>query len=194
MEKQKTFATPDYVLRRNKHEEIENGIEYDAVITIMAPAQQVYDYWRDLKNLPQFMKQLRSVEIKSSTKSHWIWQALRGQVEVEWDSEITHDVPGNKISWHAMEGSTVAHAGTVTFFDLPYNRGTAVHVHLSYRPPGGAVTDFIEKIVGESPQRVMMEDLRRLRNLMEAGEIPTIEGQPKGGMEPTVNPALYTHH
>jgi hypothetical protein len=41
---------------------------------------------------------------------------------------------------------------------------------------------------------MMMNDLRRLRSLLEAGEIPSIEGQPRGGMEPTVNPALYTHH
>jgi hypothetical protein len=40
----------------------------------------------------------------------------------------------------------------------------------------------------------MMNDLRRLRCLLETGEIPSIEGQPRGGMEATVNPALYTHH
>ena len=105
-----------------------------------------------------------------------------------------HDVPGAKISWRATENSRVSSAGTVTFYELPYNRGTAVHVHLTYHPPGGAVTDLVEKIVGEAPQKMIMSDLRRLRSLLEAGEIPSIEGQPRGGMEPTVNPVLYTHH
>lgn len=186
--------TPEHVLRHHKFEEIENGIEYDAVITIMSPAEKIYEFWRDVKNLPLFMDHLESVDVINSTKSHWVWKALRGSVKVEWDSEIIHDVPGAKISWRAIEDSGVNNACTVTFHELPYNRGTAVHIHLTYHPPGGAVTDFIEKIVGESPQRMMMNDLRRLRSLIETGEIPTIEGQPRGGMEPTVNPALYTHH
>jgi uncharacterized membrane protein len=191
---QQKSVAPDYVIRRNKHEEIENGIEHEAVITVMVPPMKVYEFWRDVTNLPLFMEHLKTVEVKNSTKSHWVWKALRGSVEAEWDSEIVHDVPGSKISWRATENSSVSSAGTVTFFELPYNRGTAVHVHLTYHPPGGAVTDFLEKIVGESPHRMMMNDLRRLRCLLETGEIPSIEGQPRGGMEATVNPALYTHH
>ncbi len=190
----KAAHSPETIIKRHLGEDLQNGIEHDAIITIMASAQEIYEFWRDLKNLPLFMKQLTSVEIKSSTHSLWKWKALRGQLDVEWESEITHDVPGSKISWRAKDGSTVSHAGAVSFFELPYNRGTAVHVHLSYHPPGGAVTDFLERIVGESPQRTMQEDLRRLRQLIEAGEIPTTEGQPRGGMEPTVNPAFYTHH
>jgi uncharacterized membrane protein len=41
------------------------------------------------------------------------------------------------------------------------------------------VTD-IAKLFGEDPELQIKEDLRRFRMLMEAGEIATTEGQPRG--------------
>ncbi len=175
-------------------DEIQNGIRFDSVITMMVPAEKVYAYWRDLKNLPNFMKHLSSIEITGSETSHWKWSVLKGQAEIEWDSEIVRDVPGALIAWRSKEGSTVAHTGEVSFRELPFNRGTEVRVLVNYHPPGGSVTDFLERILGESPQGELQEDLRRLRSLMEVGEIITVEGQSRGGMEETFNPKLYSHH
>ena len=174
--------------------EIKDGIEHEAVTTIMAPAAQIYQYWRELNNLPTFMKNLKSIEVKSSRLSHWKWSALHGQVEVEWDSEITHDEANRLIAWKSTEGSTVAHTGEVSFDELPHGRGTEVRVILHYHPPGGKVTDFIERVLGESPTLIQQENLRRLRGLMEVGRIPTTEGQSRGGMPETLNPKLHGHH
>ena len=40
--------------------------------------------------------------------------------------------------------------------------------------------NWIAKLFGENPSRVVREDLRNFKRLMETGEIPTIEGQPHG--------------
>lgn len=180
--------------RPHVNEEIADGIRFDSVITMMVPAETVYAYWRDLKNLPSFMKHLSSIEVTGAETSHWKWSVLKGQAEIEWDSEIIRDVHGSLIAWRSKEGSTVAHTGEVSFRELPYNRGTEVRVLVNYHPPGGSVTDFLEKILGESPQSELQDDLRRLRSLMEVGEIITTEGQSRGGLEETFNPKFYSHH
>jgi uncharacterized membrane protein len=38
----------------------------------------------------------------------------------------------------------------------------------------------VAKLFGEEPQMQVRGDLRRFKNLLEAGEIPTTEGQPHG--------------
>jgi uncharacterized membrane protein len=53
-------------------------------------------------------------------------------------------------------------------------------VSLTYAPPGGKVAAVIAKLFGEEPGQQVHDDLRRLKQLMEAGELPTIEGQPRG--------------
>lgn len=176
------------------NDEIENGIRHESVITVRASADTLFAFWRDLKNLPRFMKHLSSIEVTGAETSHWKWKVIKGAAEVEWESEITREVPGTLIAWRSKEGSTVAHTGEVSFQELPFDRGTEVRVMLNYHPPGGAVTDFMSKILGESPARELQDDLHRLRTLVETGEIITTEGQPRGGMEETVNPKFYSHH
>jgi uncharacterized membrane protein len=53
-------------------------------------------------------------------------------------------------------------------------------VHLQYEPPGGKVGAAIAWMLGHAPSQTIQEDLRRFKQLMEAGEIPTIQGQPRG--------------
>ncbi len=58
--------------------------------------------------------------------------------------------------------------------------GTRVTVHLQYNPPGGKLGAAVAKLFGEEPNQTIREDLRRFKQLMEAGEIPTTEGQSSG--------------
>lgn len=166
---------------------------HETVINIMRPALEIYSFWRDLNNLPKFMKHLKNIEVRTPTLSHWRWKALKDQVEVSWDSEITQDVPGSMIAWRTVGDSQVTHEGLVTFEGQAFSRGTFVRIRLAYDPPGRALTHFVEKLLGESPEATLRDDLRRLRQLLEVGEIPTIEGQPHGGLEPKMNPTIHHH-
>ena len=48
------------------------------------------------------------------------------------------------------------------------------------RPTAGAIGAAIAKLMREDPANQVMEDLRRLKQLMETGEIATTEGQATG--------------
>jgi uncharacterized membrane protein len=157
----------------------ELGIRVDHSITINRPRQEVYDFWRNLENLPRFMRHLQSVKVLDGDCSHWVATAPAGRT-VEWDAVIHCESSGERVAWRSLPGADVDNAGAVLFRDAPGGRGTEVKVELQYNPPAGMIGAVFAKFFGEEPGQQIAEDMRRLKQLLETGEIPTIEGQPTG--------------
>jgi len=155
-----------------------HGVKVLDAVTINAPAADLYRFWRNFENLPRIMRHLKSVTV-TGDRSHWVARAPLG-MSVSWDAEIVNDRPNELIAWRSIEGSMVDTAGSVHFRPAPGNRGTEVHINLKYDPPGGQVGSTLAWLFGEEPTLQIREDLLRLKQLMEAGEIATIEGQPSG--------------
>jgi len=153
------------------------GIKLEKVITIQRPPEQVYAFWRNLENLPRFMRHLKSVWNLGQRRSHWVAEAPLG-LSVQWDAEIIQDQPNEMVAWRSLEGSEVDSAGSVHFRRASGGRGTEVRVVLKYDPPAGQLGAAIARLFGENPEQTMREDLRRFKQLLEAGEIPTTQGQP----------------
>ena len=97
--------------------------------TINRPREELYSFWRDFKNLPQFMHNVHSVTIKDQIHSHWIIEAPGGKT-VEWDSQITQDEAGRLIAWQSLEGASVRNSGKVEFLDSPDDRGKIGRAHV----------------------------------------------------------------
>lgn len=150
-----------------------------AAITINAPSETVYASWRDFEGLPTFMYHLESVQPTGDGRSHWVAKAPGGTT-IEWDAEVTDDIPGERIAWRSVEGASVRNEGSVRFADAPGGQGTEVSVELAYSPPGGAVGSLVAKLFGEEPGQQISDDLRRFKQLVETGEIARSEGSPWG--------------
>jgi uncharacterized membrane protein len=148
-------------------------------VTIMRPQDELYRFWRNFENLPEVMTHLKSVTVASETQSHWVASAPFGKI-VEWDAEIYTERKNELIGWRSLAGSQVDTAGSVHFRPAPGNRGTEVTVTLKYDPPAGKIGAAIASLFGQSADAHVKEDLRRFKQIMEAGEAPTIEGQPQG--------------
>jgi uncharacterized membrane protein len=148
-------------------------------VTIERPAEDVYRFWRDFAQLPRFMKHLDAVSVSGDRRSHWVAHGPANS-HVEWDAEITEDRPNELIAWRSLDGADVDNSGTVRFEPATGGRGTVVRVEIDYRPPAGALGLAVAKLFGEAPQQQIEGDLRRFKNLMEAGELPTTAGQPAG--------------
>jgi uncharacterized membrane protein len=161
------YATP----RRSRSGEV----RVEKVLTINRPIQDVYHFWRQFDNLPRFMRHLESVEILSSTRSRWRAKAPAGMT-VEWEAEILQDRDQEWIAWRSIEGSDVQNSGSVRFKPAPGGRGTEIRVQLQYTPPAGALGRTIAKLFGEEPEQQVADDLRRFKQLMEAGEIAVSDG------------------
>lgn len=137
--------------------------------------EELYQFWRNFENLPQFMPYLESVQVTGEGRSHWVAKAPAG-TSVEWDAEITEDRPNELISWRSLEGADVENSGTVHFEPAPGNRGTVVKVDINYNPPAGAIGAAIAKLMGDDPGAQALESLRCFKQLMETGEIIISDG------------------
>ena len=71
-------------------------------IEVNKPAAKLYAFWRHLENLPRVMSHLRSVERINDRVSHWVAKTIPGRPTVEWDAEITDDVPNESIGWRSL--------------------------------------------------------------------------------------------
>lgn len=158
---------------------IHKGVKVQKTVTVNRSPAECYRFWRQFENLPRFMTHLKSVRVVDSTHSRWEARAPLGKT-VSWDAEIITDRPDELIAWKSVGDADVDNAGSVRFRPAPGNRGAEVTVEINYEPPGGRLGASIAWLLGEEPDIQVREDLRRFKQIMEAGEVPTTEGQPSG--------------
>jgi uncharacterized membrane protein len=156
------------------------GVKISDFVTIRKPAHPLYAFWRDPENLAKVIKHPVTITTRSPIEAHWSVSASPGDRPVEWDALIINDEPDQLIAWRSSDASEIAHAGTVRFVPAPGDEGTEVTVTLEYVPPGGRPGAMMAKISAEEAGQQIGGALRRFKALMEAGEIPTTEGQPVG--------------
>jgi uncharacterized membrane protein len=154
-------------------------MELTSTTTVARPAGEVYDFWHDLDRLPTFMAHLDEVRPTGPRTTHWKATAPFDQT-VEWDAQMTDDVPGQRIAWRSVDGSDVDNSGEVRFVSAPGGRGTEVHVTLRYDMPGGALGKALARYFGEEPSQQLDDDLRRFKQVMETGEVVRSDGAPEG--------------
>jgi uncharacterized membrane protein len=146
------------------------GIHVRESIRLERPLEEVYRFWRHLENLPRFMRHLERV-IENGARSQWV---ARGpaKLKVRWKAEIIHEIPNQVIGWRSLPGSDIGTAGSVKFSSVRGGRSTQLAVHLQYAPPAGRAGAAFAMLFGREPSQTIREDLRHLKQMLEAGEIP----------------------
>lgn len=161
---------------------VARDVHVEESITINKSPAEIYSFWREFENLPGFMKHLESVTTLASGISRWVAKGPTGE-PVEWDAEIYNEKENELISWRSLPGSEFVNAGTVRFEPAAGGRGTIVRVTMNYNVTGGKVTAALARLLGQAPEQMVAEDLRRLKQILETGEVATIEGQTSGRAE-----------
>lgn len=150
-----------------------------AVFLVNASPDQAYKLWRNFAGLPRFMVHLKSVRELDARRSEWT-AVGPGQREISWNAELTEDTPNQRIAWRSLPNSDVQTSGSVDFRADPQGRGTFVSAHVQYGVPGGSLTSGLATLFGKNPEFVVREDVRRFKQLVESGEVPTTRGQTHG--------------
>lgn len=166
----------------------EPGIFTKRSVTVNRPIEEVYAFWRNFENLPQFMRHLETVRMIDERCSHWVAKAPAGKT-VEWTAEIVHEKENELISWRATEDAQVYNEGTVRFATAPGGRGTEVRVALRYEPPGGVLGSKLAMLWREEPGQQVQDDLRRFKQVMELGEVVVSDATYRRGPHPAQPPA-----
>jgi uncharacterized membrane protein len=168
-----------FAMRDQVGDSSSSASEARSTIIVNIPPERAYSYWRDFSNLATFMNHLKSVQVTDPRHSRWTAYGPLSK-EVQWDAEITDERENELIAWRSIEGSDVNMEGLVQFSRATGGRGTLIEVSLRYEPPAGAVGSAAMKLLGKDPSFLMRQDMRRFKALLEAGEIPTTDGQSHG--------------
>ena len=162
-------SSPNYTKRQPEGGHAQVGRS----VTIRKPRSELFTYWRKFQNLPGFMENVEAID-ESGADGVFTWKikAPAGR-HVDVRTEISSEKQGEHIAWRSVEGSDIATCGEVRFKDAPGERGTRVSLVMSYDPPAGALGRAVAKIFLREPQVQARHDLKRLKMLMETGEIAT---------------------
>jgi len=158
--------------------DVARDVHVEKSIVIDKSPEALYSFWRDLENLPRFMDHLESVNSVGFNRWHWVVKGPVG-TRPEWDAEIYNEKPNELIAWRSLDG-TVTNAGSVRFEPTSDGAGTQVKVVLNYNAPGGKASALLAKLFGQEPGQMIEGDLRRLKQILEGGEIAAVEDSPSG--------------
>lgn len=168
-----------WALERATHRETPQTYEARATFAINCSAEQAYRLWRDFEGLSRFLVHIDSVRAIDQTFSEWTAVGPFGK-RLGWISEIIEDRPNERIAWRSVPGSDVETRGEIEFRPRTAQRGINVSARIEYLPPAGATAHALAVVLGRHPEFTIREDLRRFKAMLEAGEVPTIVGQPHG--------------
>lgn len=141
-------------------------------VTIAAPPGPLFNMWRNPTQLARFMRHVRSVEEAEDGTWHWV---LSGPAEADVTllTRIVEEREGEFVAWRSVEGSEIEAEGKVSFREAPAGRGTMVEAIIAYQPPGGTIGHWIAKAFGSDPAMLGRHELKRLKMMIETGEIAT---------------------
>ncbi len=141
----------------------------ESSVVVETPVSQVFDYWRTLENLPNFMSNIEEVRSVGNRRTHWRVKGPLG-VKLEFDAQTTQEQENQVIAWESLDGD-VDTSGEVRFQELGPNR-TRVEVSMNYAdPPGGKLGEVGARIVA-NPQVMVDQDLQNFKEILEGRATP----------------------
>ena len=141
----------------------------ESSVEIEAPVEKVYDYWKTLENLPQFMTNVEEIHPTGPDTTHWVVKGPLG-AKLEFDAKTTQNKPNEAIGWNSENGQ-VQTSGQVRFKKVDADR-TRVEVQMNYwDAPGGKAGEVASRIVA-NPELMVQQDLRNLKEILEGTATP----------------------
>jgi uncharacterized membrane protein len=141
----------------------------ESSVEIEAPVEKVYDYWKTLENLPQFMTNVEEIRPTGPDTTHWVVKGPLG-AKLEFDAKTTQNTPNEAIGWNTENGQ-VQTSGQVRFQKVDEDR-TRVEVQMNYwDAPGGKAGEVASRIVA-NPELMVQQDLRNLKEILEGTATP----------------------
>lgn len=162
-----TGYCPAYDVMNNTKALKGKNISITTSLSIDKPVNEVYNAWRKLENLPQFIKHLHSVSTIDSTTSQWEAKIPGGIGKLSWKAEILMDEPNRILSWHSLPNATISNAGKVKFTDN--GNTTDIEVTLSYHAPLGKAGELTAKLFTPMFKNILQKDIEGFKAYIENG-------------------------
>jgi uncharacterized membrane protein len=143
-------------------------------IEVAATVEDVFRYWSNFENFPNFMSTVEEVRLTAQDTSHWRVKGPLGK-SVEFDAKTTELDPNRGIGWNTVDGDVMT-SGEARFEEVSPGR-TRIEVTMNYAdPPGGTVGEAVANVLS-NPERNLREDLENFARIVERGELGGPEAQ-----------------
>jgi uncharacterized membrane protein len=144
-------------------------LEITETMTVERPVAEVYQAWRQLENLPRFMKHLKEVDQITPKRSHWEAKIPGGLGKISWEAQITFEKENEVLLWTSLPGSAISNSGEVFFKEIDEN-STVVKATIIYQPPAGEAGKTIAKILNNLFGNMIREDIRGFKKMIESNK------------------------
>jgi len=143
-------------------------------IDLDVPVTTAYNQWTQFEEFPAFLSFVEQITQQDATHNHW--KVNIAGSEREFDTEITEQLPDDRIAWNS-KGGEVDHAGVVTFHKLS-DTTSRLAVQIDWEPKG-----FVEKAGAalDIPDRAVQAELHNFKKFIES------RGTADGAWRGTVN-------
>lgn len=143
-----------------------DDIHLSGHVTIRRSPEEVYQYWKNFRNLPEVMSFVERVEPLEGNLSHWVARVPSGPT-IEWDAETVDDQPGKRLAWRSIEGSDLQTWGTVIFDRQQKSNSTDLSVAFNFSPPANA-SGAAARYLSGLENAVLQQNLRNLKAHLES--------------------------
>jgi uncharacterized membrane protein len=157
---------------------IEGPLDVTRAITVDRPFDDVWRFWCEPSNLSQILPRVTHIEALGD--DFWRWTARFPGGEREWETDVVRNQEKRVFSWSTRPHSPFTTSGFARFLDAPGGRGTEVLLRLNYKPPFGPIGKAAGWFARTPVGLEMAAGLLHLKQMLEIGELPTIEGQTSG--------------
>lgn len=164
----RAFTNMDYKTMTGQQSDFE-AVRVRKSINIDAPVEEVYGLWSNFENFSRFMNNIEEIHDMGDGRSHWVVKGPAGS-KVEFEAQMTQNVPNEVVAWETTPDSMVKHRGQVRFKENKQGQGTTVNVNMAYTPPAGVAGHAVAKLFGKDPKSEMDDDLARMKTLLEQGK------------------------
>jgi len=159
------------------HRAEETTNTHSAVVTILRSPEEIYQFCSEMRNFPRFVSFLKDVQPDEGNLYRWTLKTPGGR-RYEWKVEVYEESEGRVLRWRTLEDAPLQVEGSLEFEPAPANRGTRVRATMEFRRGGGQ--GLLANLVKPFAKHKLSHDLSQMKQLMEAGELITVEGQPSG--------------
>lgn len=141
-------------------------------VTVDRPAHEVREVFRDAERLRVILDRPATVE----PTGEGAWRCRVDDVSRR-GAEAAVRQSGNLLSWD-VEQDPLPHEGRVLLTPAPGRRGTEIRVELRY--PGSRLGRLAAGLRGRDPDQVLRTTLRRLKSVLECGQVVSTMADPSG--------------
>jgi len=136
-------------------------------IIVRGDLEDIFFFWADAENYPQWMHDIKSVENMEDHTSYWVMREGPNNTILTWDVKTTLLEKNKRLAWRSI-GGDIETSGQVIFTPLSHHEVEITYT-MHYAPPVNLDPTVVKELFSD-PGKRMQRDLRNFKAHVEGME------------------------